>query len=416
MKKTVIICVIFIVFGLIFSSCKKHRENLSYKNIELTQIQKNMVASGNSFSFDMLRTIYQDNNDNKNLMISPISVHHALAMTANGAKENTLNEMLDVLGFDDYNMDEFNAYYKYIMNELVELDPEVEMEIANSIWYSNNFNVLPSFLDVNQEYYDAKIEALNFSSPNAVSKINEWVQDATHQKIDRIIDYISPDAVMYLINAIYFYGTWKYEFDKSQTQNKVFYLANDETIGVPMMQVEADLKYFSADGTSFVEIPYGHGNFVMDVILPAQGQTPGDVLSTLTATTWSEWTSRLYKRTINLSMPKFKFKWGEKDMKEILVSLGIMDLFDSTTADLSGINDQRQLYVNKVLHKTYIDVNEEGTEAAAVTAVEMDFISIDDDSSQPFYVNINRPFIFLIRESSTESILFSGVVNNPQLE
>ncbi|MEA3449345.1 MAG: serpin family protein [Bacteroidota bacterium] len=416
MIKTVTLTVIFIAFAMFFSGCNKdgkNGENLNYKEIELTQTQKNMVASGNSFAFDLLRVVNEDEQENTNLMISPLSVNLALAMTANGAKENTLDEMLEVMDFEDYNMEAFNAYFKYIMEELTELDPEVEMDIANSIWYRNDFNVLPSFLDVNKQYYDAEITALNFTSPDAVSIINDWVADATHQKIDKIIDEIPPEAVMYLINAIYFYGTWQYEFDKSQTEDKDFYLPDDETIEVPMMQMEADLKYFSAYGTSIVEIPYGRGNFVMDVILPAQDQAPENVLSTLMAATWSEWTSSLYKRPIVLSMPKFKFEWGKKDLKDVLVSLGMHDLFVDGEADLSGINDQMGLFVSRVLHKTYIDVNEEGTEAAAVTAVE---VSYESAGNQPFPVNINRPFIFLIRERSTESILFSGVVNNPLLE
>ncbi len=414
MKKLVLLPVIFAAFALFFSSCEKDEENLDFKEIELSQTQKTMVASGNTFSFDLLRTVHETDDENKNLMISPLSVHLALAMTSNGAKENTLDQMLDVLGFEDYDMEVFNAYFKYIMDELMELDPEVEMEIANSIWYKDDFDVLQSFLGVNQQYYNAEIEALDFSSPSAVTTINDWVADATHHKIDEIIDDIPSNAVMYLINAIYFYGTWQYEFDKSQTENKDFYLAVGETVEVPMMQMEADLKYFSADGTSIVEIPYGRGNFVMDVILPAQNQNPEDVLSILTAEKWSEWTNSLYERPITLSMPKFKFEWGKKDLKTVLASLGMIDLFDPGTANLSGINDQMQLVVSKVLHKTYIDVNEEGTEAAAVTAVEVIYTSAGD--SQPLYVNVNRPFIFLIRESSTESILFSGVVNNPDIE
>ncbi|MFO7789258.1 MAG: serpin family protein [Bacteroidales bacterium] len=415
MKQLLCIPPIFLSMVLFFSACDKDGENPDYKDIELSQTQKNMVASGNTFSFDLLRTVHETFDENKNLMISPLSVHFALAMTANGAKENTLDEMLEVMDFEDYDMEAFNAYFKYIMDELTDLDPEVEMDIANSIWYRNNFDVLPSFLDVNQQYYDAEIAALDFSSPGAVSTINDWVADATHQKIDKIIDEIPQDAVMYLINAIYFYGTWQYEFDESQTEDKDFYLSDDETIEVPMMQMEADLKYFSADGTSIVEIPYGRGNFVMDVILPAQDQAPENVLSTLTAATWSEWTSSLYERPMILSMPKFKFEWGQKDLKGVLASLGMHDLFDEHAADLSGINDQMQLYVSSVLHKTYIDVNEEGTEAAAVTSVAVNTTSAGDDP-QPLHVNVNRPFIFLIRESSTESILFSGVVEDPTME
>jgi serpin B len=347
-------------------------------------------------------------------MISPLSVNYALAMTTNGAKENTLNQMLTTLGYGNYSMTEFNRYFKYLMSELVELDPQVNMSIANSIWYRNNFNVLPEFLTVNQDYYDAQISALDFNSPQAVTTINDWVSNATNGKITTIVDAIGPEVVMYLINAIYFYGEWKYEFDETQTADASFYLANGETIQVPTMKMQAGLKYFSTTNASVVEIPYGQGNFVMDVILPGDGQTAAELISTLSSSTWNEWTNGFYATEVVLSMPKFKFDY-ENSLNEVLIALGMSDLFDSNLADLSGINGDGGLYVSKVKHKTYIDVNEAGTEAAAVTSVEVGVTSVSPDP-QIVYVNLDRPFVFIIREVSSESILFSGVVANPLTE
>lgn len=408
--KTIKIIFIICAFAVIFLSCEKDK-NKDIKEIKLTTKQQQLVESGNAFSFNILKAVSENQDNTENFMISPLSINLALAMTANGAKNNTLSQMLDVLGFENTDLNEF---FKLLASELTSIDSKIEISIANSIWYRNSFTVLQEFLDRNQEYYNAEISPLDFSSPSAVSTINNWVANATNQKITEIIEGIGGDVVMYLINAIYFYGEWKYEFDKSKTVNENFYLADNSTVSVPMMKMEANLKYFSHTNAKILELPYGRGNFVMNIIFPESNSTPNEVLSELNSEKWNEWYEAMIPTEVVLTMPKFKFEF-QKSLNEILYALGMEDIFIPNLADLSGINGTGNLYVSDVKHKTFIDVNEEGTEAAAVTSVEITFTSMPAEPS-PIFITIDKPFIFLIREVSTKSILFSGIVADPSKE
>jgi len=413
MKKSILVLVISIITLLVISSCDKDRNNEDLKDINLNSKQKSLVISGNTFSINLLKAISEDEAPTDNYMISPLSISLALAMTANGAKNNTLDEMLNVMGFENSDIDDFNEFFRLIVYELLNLDNKVTLTIANSIWYRDSFAPLQSFLDTNEEYYNAEISALDFSHPDAVNIINQWVSDATNRKIGGIIQSIPNDVLMYLINAIYFYGQWQYEFDKSQTKERDFYLSSGESIKVTMMEMEADLKYFDAGNMQMIEIPYGKGNFVMNVILPPNGVSPTQLLSDFDYSSWAEWTSGLYEKEVVLYMPKFKFEYS-KSLVSALQSLGMIDLFNEIASDLSGINGTGGLFVSDVKHKTFIDVNEEGTEAAAVTATEVGTTSVNPD--MPIYINLNRPFVFIIREISTEVILFAGVVSDPSKE
>jgi len=400
----------FIAIVLIFSvlsSCKKDNDS-EYKEIKLNTKQKQLVVVGNEFSLGLFREVSETTNEN--FMISPLSVNYALAMTANGAKNNTLEQMLTTLGFEGFEISEFNDFFHFLMNEIVDLDSKVTLSVANSIWHRNSYSILQSFLDVNQEYYNAHIQSLDFDSPEAVSTINDWVSDNTNDKIPTIIDNIPSDVVMYLINAVYFYGQWKFEFDDSQTQERDFYISDNSSIETDMMQMEATLKYYYDESVYAVELPYGQGNFVMDLLLPAAGYDPSEFIGTLNENRWIEITQGLYDQNILLTMPKFQFEF-ENDLIPMLSDLGMTDLFNPNAADLSGINGTGGLFVSKVKHKTYIDVTEKGTEAAAVTAVEVELTSVNPDGPLP--VSFDRPFVFIIREKSTEAILFTGVVKNP---
>ncbi|MDD3858878.1 MAG: serpin family protein [Bacteroidales bacterium] len=405
--KTRVLILIGILILAFLSSCKK--DNNEVKEIELSAKQKEIVVAGNEFSLGLLQKVSEASPD-ENFMISPLSVDYALAMTTNGAKNNTLDQMLTTLGFEGFEIEEFNEFFHLLMDEIVDLDSKVTLSIANSVWYRNSYTILQSFLDINQEYYDAHIASLNFDSPDAVTTINNWVSNNTNDKIPEIIDNIPADAIMYLINAVYFYGQWKYEFDESQTQQGDFYISDDNSIQTDMMKMEAGLKYYNDASVSVVELPYGRGNFVMDIILPSSELDPAQVIASLNQQRWTEITQGLYDQNILLTMPKFQFEF-ENDLIPMLSDLGMTDLFNPNAADLSGINGTGGLYVSKVKHKTYIDVTEKGTEAAAVTAVEVSLTSVDPNAALP--VTFDHPFVFIIREKSTEVILFAGVVKNP---
>jgi len=410
--KTRLFLLSVIIMLAVLSACKDDKNNKDVKEIKLTAKQQEIAVAGNEFSLGLFQKVAESETED-NFMISPLSINYAMAMTTNGAKNNTLNQMLAAMGFTDFSLSEFNNYFGYVMDELVGLDQNVNLSVANSIWYRNGFTVLPEFLDINQQYYDAEITALNFDSPDAVNTINNWVSEATNNKIPTIIESISADVVMYLINAVYFHGTWKYEFDQSQTQTQNFYLQNSQAIETEMMKMEAELKFYYDADISMVELPYGNGDFVMDIILPSSENSAADIVTDLDNERFTEITQGLANNNIVLSMPKFKFSF-ENSLIPALQSLGMSDLFIEGVADLSGINGDGGLFVSDVKHKTYIDVNEAGTEAAAVTSVEVGTTSVDPNA--PLYLNVDHPFIFVIRETGTGIILFTGVVRNPEQE
>lgn len=407
MKTRLIISVVIISLATMWS-CKKDAPEM--RDIPLSVQQKNMVVSGNAFAFNLLQRTVAFEETPKNIMISPLSVHYALAMTANGARNNTLAQMLEAMDFAQYDIDAFNQYFKFLMGVLTSLDDKVDLSIANSIWYRNTFSVLPAFLEVNQQYYNAEVSALDFDSPQAVNTINDWVDNATRGKIDEIVEDIGPDMVMFLINAIYFYGEWKFEFDPASTSDRDFIKGDNQVVSVPTMQMEADLKYFAGADATVVELPYGRGNFVMNILLPSFNSNPQALVALLDLPTWTNWSDVMTERNVKLYLPKFSFEY-EQTLNQMLIDLGMTDLFSAGIADLSGINVSGGLVVSEVKHKTFIDVDEKGTEAAAVTSVGVALTSVDPNG--PVTMVVDRPFVFLIREKSTGAVLFSGVVENP---
>jgi len=346
-------------------------------------------------------------------MVSPFRVSMALGMTRNVASGRTLGAMTNTLGFAGMNDTEINESYKYIIETFSGLDPKVKLQIANSIWYRNNFIVEQPFVITNQQYFDASVTSLDFSSPSAADIINAWVKEKTNQLIPKIIDGIPGDAVMYLVNAVYFKGQWKYQFEKEKTENKPFHLYNGTELQVASMIQHETHSFFPGPGFTAVELPYNQGNYVMTVLLPDAGKTVEDVITQLSQANWNTWSKQFADRDIQLQLPKFKYEYDEKAMKPILSDLGMGVAFDSDKADFTRINANGGLYISRVMHKTFIETNEEGTEAAAVTAVEVGVTSVGPD--QTYYFTINRPFVYFIQEKSTGTILFLGTVMNPNL-
>ena len=348
-------------------------------------------------------------------MVSPLSVALALGMTYNGADGSTKEAMKETLKLSGLSDEEINTAYKSIIDQLLKLDPKVVLSIANSIWYRLNFTVLPEFIDLNKIYYDAEVNELDFSLPDAKDIINEWVDEKTKGLIPEIIDYIPAEAVMYLINAIYFKGLWKYEFDPEATSEQPFYLTNDQTEVVDMMEMECDLMYMSNELFSAVKLPYGDGAFSMTILLPHSQYTPDNIVEELSNENWNTWMNSFSNEHVVVKLPKFKFKFFRL-LNQDLKDMGMSIAFDPFNADFGGINPDEKLYISRVLHKTFIDVSEEGTEAAAVTAVEISFTSIDPSPPTATFFVVERPFIFSIQENSSGTILFMGKVNRPKYE
>jgi serine protease inhibitor len=407
MNRTFIPCLIILAM---VAGCSK--DNASEKKeivqVTLTPHQKSLVLSNNAFGFDMFRTI-NNNDTGKNVFISPLSISLALAMTYNGADGETKTEMQNTLRFPDFSAEDVNGYFQTLSNTLLDLDPTVKLGIANSIWYRQDFTVLPEFVTVNQTYYNAEVQALDFSSQAAVDKINHWVATKTNDKITKVIDAIPDNLVMFLINAIYFKGQWTYEFKKDATADGPFHVTPEMQSTVPYMHQEGTFNYYSNDKLQLVEMPYGQGNFSMIVLLPKSGYSATSLAGELTPETWSDLTDHMEKMNVAISMPRFKFEY-EKILNDDLTALGMGRAF-TDMADFSKINGTGGLCISFVKHNSFVEVNEEGTEAAAVTVVGIIETSINPEPRViPFIVD--HPFVFAIRETTTNTILFMGKVSS----
>lgn len=393
------------------NSCEKNNQESNNKVIDLTKSQKEMVGSSNSFGYKLFKEVADPSNPAENYFVSPLSVTMALTMTYNGAAGATKDSMQNTLGYTGLSDDDINKSGHELMNWLLKVDPKVQMDIANSIWCEETHQILPAFLNVNQTYFDAQVLKVNFRDPGTINIINQWVSDKTNQKITQIIDNIPDETIMYLINAIYFKGTWKYQFDKTKTSKQTFYLNDGSTLQTDFMTQKGDFKYASNSILSAIELPYGDGNYSMLVLVPKQGNTCQTILNNLNDLNWNNWNSELkVTEDVQVYLPKFKFSF-ETRLNKTLKNMGMSIAF-SDTADFSKINGYGNLKISNVIHKSYIDVNEEGTEAAAVTSVE---IGITCQPLNETIFRADKPFIFAIKEKQTNAILFIGLLNKPVL-
>ncbi|HRS52266.1 MAG TPA: serpin family protein [Candidatus Marinimicrobia bacterium] len=406
------IIVLSVLFLLALNRCpeKITGNDVSRPLRELSAIEKKVTEADNNFGLKLFRQIAQTEG-NKNIFISPLSVSMALGMAYNGADGETRREMHSMLEFGDLTVEEVNQSYRSLMDLLTTADPKVTFEIANSIWYRTGFSVLSEFLQLNANYFDAVIRALDFSRSDAADIINAWVNEKTHEKIPTIVESpIDPRIVMYLINAIYFKGTWTYEFDPEKTKEATFFLGDNSQTTCKMMSHKARHGYFADDQFQIADLTYGEIGFSMTVILPNEGVNVDSIATIMTAESWAEWTSRLVETDLNVFLPKFKTEY-EIGLIPVLRALGMIQAF-TTQANFTKINPDGNLLISEVKHKTFVDVNEEGTEAAAVTVIGFGRTSA---GPQEIYFLVNRPFIFVLRENNTGTILFVGKIVNPNI-
>ena len=407
----------FLVFTLIlFSSCQKDPVNSNEdetKIIQLDEKSAQLVEADNAFGLEIFQKI-RVASDKENIMISPLSISVALAMAYNGADNDTKAEMEQTLKVNGLTTAQINASYELLIAVLQSLDKDVVFEIADAIFYSLGFSVKQDFLNINQDVYDAEVQALDFSSSWAVPTINSWVADKTHDKIEKIIDMLSPSDRMVLLNAIYFNGIWSQQFDEEGTHMLDFYKTDGSSLEVPMMQKEEKLDYTSNSLFDAVKMPYGNGQYNMVIMLPADGKNSQNIIDNLSASNWINWQENFnVEDHVVVTMPRFKFAF-EMPLKNVLKEMGMLKAFDGQIADFSKISDE-DLYISSVLHKSFIDVNETGTEAAAVTSITFSTTSAGNEPPKK-YLNVNKPFVFAITEKDTGAILFLGEVNHPEYE
>lgn len=394
------------IIGCLESTIDALRDNTT--ETVVGPIDSNVSKANTEFGFDLFNAIWESEK-NANIFISPFSVSVALAMTLNGAAGETEQAMTDTLQLHDLASDTINSSYYQLQNTLQTSDPKVTLTIANSLWGREGFQFKTDFLQRNESYFNADTSILDFLNPSTLQTINQWVNDNTNSKIPKILDEIESNAVLFLINAIYFKGSWQTEFDPSMTRDGSFHLVSGGTKPVPMMSRTGLYEFYSGNGFQAINLPYGEGRMGMVIFVPEKNLN--SFVESITTEKWENWMNQFNEREVQIKVPKFKLEYGTKVLNDVLASLGMGVAFDEDNADFSRMADLEtvggNLYITKVAHKTFIEVNEEGTEAAAVTSVGVGIKSLP-----PRFI-VDRPFFFAIRDGETGTVLFMGTVVEP---
>jgi serine protease inhibitor len=372
--------------------------------IELRAALLPRVTQDNQFALDIFRQMAMNTGDT-NIVISPLSISVAFGMAWNGAAGVTKSEIGDVFHYGDMADSLVNTYYEIMQKSLPLIDSGTTVNLANSLWYRTGFPVKSSYLQLNQDYFDAEIRSLDFSQTKAKDTINAWVADKTNQRIKTIVDNINSDVVMYLINAVYFKGIWVKQFDAKETSDCMFTEESGKQGKVKMMSMSDTLHYYSDADAKYLDLPYGNGAYSMTLVLPASGKTTTDWLETATPASLTAAIESMTKQKVEVNIPRFKMEC-EFGLVPVLKKLG-MNIAFTNQANFKAISDE-SIKISDVRHKTFVEVTEEGTEAAAVTSIEFMVTSIQDPTS---FV-ADKPFLFFIREKGTGVILFAGKVGN----
>ena len=408
MKRFIIFFLSFYLLGL-FSCTEnpvKYEPEIDFQNNKKATA---LIEADNEFSLDLFKEVYRTV-DEENFMISPVSVAIALGMTYNGADGETKTAFEETLRLSGMSRSDINYIHSALIKHLLKVDPKVTMEIANSIWLNDNFTIMQEFADSNLYYYDAAVNNLNFSDQAAVDIINDWIAEKTHDKIKDVLDYIPADAVMYLINALYFNGTWKYEFEEENVPME-FHYSDGSTEQLQVMEMESDLYTYTNENFTMFDLPYGDDKYSMSVIFPDEDYSLNELIEQMTLERWNEWISLMQERGILLRMPKFKYDFKTL-LNDPLAEMGLGVAFTNGAEFPLMVEETNNLAISRVIHQTFVDVNEKGTEAAAVTVVEIRETSAVGGGGS-LKIEVNRPFLYVIREKESNALVFMGKVGDP---
>jgi serine protease inhibitor len=372
-------------------------------------VDTQIVEANTKFGFKLFSEILQENSNN-NVFISPTSIAIALAMTYNGASGETQAAMANALELQGMSLSEVNQANEALKTTLENADSDIQLSIANSLWAKQDISFKPEFLRRNQEFYDTQVTNLDFANPEAKRVINNWVKENTNGKIPQIISEIQPDDILFLINAIYFKGNWADKFDKEQTVERPFYLADGTQKQHPMMSQLGEYQYYEDDSVQAISLPYGKGRLSFYIFLPRETVSLDTFEQQLTPENWQQWMNLFGKRDGSIVLPRFKLEY-EIQLNEALKVLG-MDVAFDRRADFSNMTEEDVL-INQVKHKTFVEVNEEGTEAAAATSIGMVLTSAAIPQTT-FEMVVDRPFFCAIRDNQTGTILFMGSIREPK--
>ena len=381
------------------------------KKILLTSAQHQMLENSNDFACNLLRTINSKKKRDESIIMSPISVAYLLGMLNEGAEGVTRRQITDVLGMDG-TAREINMYFMKMTDEAPKVDPKVTLKIANCIDVNSALNInLNAQYEANmRKYYHAQVDEMDFTNHNNVDIINNWCDIHTNGMIPMILDKLDPDAAMYLLNAVYFKATWTEKFDPSGTRDMNFTKEDGTTVNLKMMHRQSKAAYGSNDLCEMLCMPYGNDGYSMYVLLPQKGKTVNDIIQSLSAKTLKkQQTLEMVSHDVDILIPRFTTE-SETNLKDILSSMGMPKAFDRFTAEFPNMatkNDrQSELYVSMMLQKAKIEVDEDGTKAAAVTVARMTTRSAMVSSRYTFHAT--HPFVYYIVENSTGTIFFMG--------
>ena len=387
--------------------------------IQLTEAQRVFANDNNQFTLNFLKTVNEVDNTGKSFIYSPLSITYVLGMVNDAATGQTEKELEQTLGFHEGGIKAVNEYCKKLIDGLPKVDENVKLNIANAIFLNKDYTLKPQFEQDMSDYYDAKAEALDFSSSQTLSRINGWCNEKTNGMIPTILNDVNPNMVSYLLNAIYFKADWRSKFDKNNTKEEAFTTENG-TITLPLMHQNVLISYLKTDTYSAVILPYGSGLWNMTVLLPEEGKTTDDVIkelaesSTVNNPGWCETGGNYFQGyEVDLKLPRFETdsdtdKLGIKDgLVGLMKNMGINLAFDSYLAEIPNMCNG-PVYIAMMRQKAKIKVNEEGSEAAAVTVAGMDLLSAGPMEYPKATFHANRPFVYVIREASSGVILFVG--------
>lgn len=368
-----------------------------------------LVTANTKFGFKLFSAVLKQD-ISKNVFVSPSSIAFALAMTYNGASGSTQEAMAKTLELQGMSLDAINSSNAALKTLLENSDQKVQLNVANSLWASLDTRFQPEFLQKNQDFYTARVTNLNFRDADAPRVINQWVQENTRGKINKIVEKIDPDQVLFLINAIYFKGIWTNEFDKKQTANYQFKLTSSQQKQYPMMSQTGKYRYYENELFQAINIPYGRdGKISFYIFLPKQNSLNA-FYENLNTENWEKWMTQFSKQEGFIRLPRFKIDY-DVTLNQALTALGMGEAF-SNGANFSGMG--KNLKISEVKQKTFVEVNEEGTEAAAATSVGIMTLSARMPDQDPFRMIVDHPFFCAIRDNQTGSILFMGSIVDPQ--
>jgi serine protease inhibitor len=367
-----------------------------------------LVAAQAKFGFSLFKKLVT-REPRGNVFVSPMSIAMALTMTYNGATGETRKAMARSLELEGMDPEDVNRAYARLRNALVQPDPKIELALANSLWARKGVTFKAEFMKTNETFYQAEISFLDFSDPDAPSRINQWVDRNTKGKIDQIIDRIDPSAILYLLNAIYFKGVWTKAFDPKKTREDLFTLLDGSSKRHPFMQQSGRYRYFRGETFQAVSLPYGEGRMSMYIFLPERRSSLKEFEGQLTAEHWTLWMRQFREMEGAVFLPRFKLKY-EEGLNQALTALGMGEAFDRNRAEFGAMcSIPPRVFINQVKHKAFVEVNEEGTEAAAVTSVEIRVTAVPST----FTLKVDRPFFCAIVDKETNAILFMGSIAEP---